>query len=98
MSGWIGYSVPPGGEEALRRALLQRIADRLAFAHAIEAGEDAASLRPAPDWDCCWVRFEWSTRPPYQYPAHRYVHQLCRGRGAGYGCHHWHHYSEVLIA
>lgn len=86
-------SLPPGGEEALRRALLQRVADRLAFARAIEEGAEADALRPAASWRCCWVRFEWPTRSPYQYPTHRYVHQIC-----GDGCHHWHHYSEILMA
>lgn len=91
MTSWV--SLPPGGEEALRRALLQRIADRLAFARAIEAGANAETLRPPPGWRCCWVEFEWPTRPPYRYPMHRYVHELCDCT-----CRHWHHYADVILA
>lgn len=87
-------STPPGGEEALRRALLQRVADRLAFARAIVEDEVRAdTLVPTPGWRCCWVSFSWPTKPPYRYPMHRYVHQIC-----GDDCRHWHHYSEVLLA
>lgn len=90
-----GLSLPAGGREALRRALLQRVADRLAFARAIVDDDVLAEdLRPAPDWRCCWVSFEWSTWPPYQYPTRRFVHQVCRGQH----CRHWHHYTEVIMA
>jgi hypothetical protein len=87
-------ALPPGGREALRKALLQRIADRLAFAPAILHGQEARTLYPAPGWECCRVRFDWPTQPPYQYPTHQFAHQLCRGER----CCHWHHYDEVILA
>jgi hypothetical protein len=80
-----GISLPPGGAEALRRALLQRIADRLAYARAFDEGELEGFS------DCCWIHFEWPTRPPYRYPMHRYAHRIC-----GEDCPHWHHWVEVL--
>lgn len=86
-------SVPSGGEEALRRALLQRVADRLAFARAIADGADPNALHPAESWRCCWVAFEWPTPPSYLYPMHRFVHRICDE-----GCPHWHHEIEVLLA
>jgi hypothetical protein len=96
---WIA-NLPPEGEAALRRALLQRVADRLAFARAMDEALDLGPGVPVPyawiassSWSCCRVDFEYPTKPPYRYPMHRWAYRLC-----GDGCAHWHHQTEVLYA
>lgn len=97
---WIA-NLPPEGETALRRALLQRVADRLAFARAMDEALDLGPEEPAPyawitsspTWLCCWVDFEYPTKPPYRYPMRRWAYRLCDD-----GCAHWHHQTEVLYA
>lgn len=79
----------PAGRAALRRALLQRIADRLAYARAFEAGE----IDAGPFGACCWLTYSWPTEAPYWYAEHRFLHRLCDR-----SCPHWHHLHEVLLA
>jgi hypothetical protein len=79
---------PQGGDEALRIALLQRIADRLAYARACEQDQIEWNLP-----NCCWIHYEWPTPAHYGYREYRFVHQLCAG-----GCPHWHHWTEVWMA
>lgn len=85
-------------DEALRQALLQRIANRLAFAQALHEG----SIDPF--WFCCWVRYEYPTPPDYGYRTVRQMHSLCTSPGIGFSeylrtrCDHWHHQAEVFYA
>lgn len=91
-------AAPDPQEEALRRALLQRIADRLAFAHALHEGAID------PFWYCCWVHYEYPTPPHYGYRTGHRLHSLCTPPGIDFGtylrtrCNHWHHQAEVFYA
>jgi hypothetical protein len=76
----------PQQQGALRRALLQRVADRLAYARALERGE----LEPG-CWSCCWMQWEKPTRSGGR--AEMFLYQLC-----GDDCAHWHHQTEVFLA
>lgn len=95
---------PSPKDEALRRALLQRIADRLAYARA--AAEGSIVL----DGSCCWVSYEYLKPPLYirgeYYPARmeHWSHSLCTRPGITFSeylktqCPHWHHQTEVFYA
>lgn len=91
-------AAPSPKDEALRRALLQRIADRLAFARALHEGTID------PFWYCCWVEYEYPTPPHYAYRTVLAGHCLCTPPGTGFDeylparCGHWHHQAEVFYA
>lgn len=91
-------TTPSPAEEALRRALLQRIADRLAFARGLADG----TIDPL--WHCCWVKYEYPTPPHYGYRTEHRLHSLCTRPGRSFSdylwerCDHWHHEAEVWIA
>ena len=72
----------PRYREALRRALLQRIADRLAYARGLADG--TLTDRGA----CCWVSFEWSREEGAG--VQRWTRRICGDR-----CAHWHHETDL---
>lgn len=100
-------AMPELWRAALRRALLQRVADRLGLARLLSdelEDEDGVRRELAA---CCWVRYEvtrrvWDQRydaggrareATSRWRTERWVHRLCAE-----DCPHWHHQTEVWIA
>jgi hypothetical protein len=73
----------PAYVSALRRALLQRVADRLGVARLLSEDVDVDRARKLAV--CCWVLYVVRRQ---EYWAHR----LCSD-----DCPHWHHQAEVWI-
>lgn len=80
-----GHHAQQGG---LRKALLQRIADRLAYARELDGG----SLEPG-CWSCCWVSYEFPS-PYVEGRIEGYIYPICDQDT----CAHWHHQTEVFLA
>lgn len=92
-------------QAALRKALLQRIADRLAYARALEDGTIKGGC-----WSCCWLRYDRPAFVPSSssvgadgiiVPAgtgpvrtERWLYRLCDPAT----CAHFHHETEVFLA
>lgn len=71
--------------EALRRALLERLARALAVARGLQDG-----TVPGGCWTCCWVSYSWRTTRGNE---EEWLHRLCSDN-----CPHWHHQNEVFLA
>lgn len=98
--------MPGPWKTALRRALLQRVADRLGLARLLS---DELEDADAPGRDlavCCWVSYDvtrrvWDQRyeggrareATSRWRTERWAHRLCPQ-----DCPHWHHQTEVWLA
>jgi hypothetical protein len=79
----------PGHEAGLRRALLQRIVNRLGIAELY-----ATDFTPRELAECCWVSYDRECpHPDGTSHIEHWVYALCDE-----DCPHWHHQTEVWMA
>lgn len=79
----------PVGHSGLRRALLQRLADRLAIARLYATDFTDRELA-----SCCWVTYPKTCQhDDGSSHVEHWVYRLCYE-----DCPHWHHQTEVWMA